>query len=325
MNKRFILILLLVLVSIAIAVVAVWHQRTYPFSFWTSRSVRLAAAQLDTGRLAEFGLVEKITPTEFQDATNILVQERRMWSKFKGMSAGINIEFEGNDGKRLSLEGDASLRRVDLSPIQRKEFIAKYEMTISNAQGGWTVTTDGTSNNTVITCSDPQLSETIKTIGPASILHMLTSPQYVSAVLYRDELYPEDLVNPYTLNQFLQKWEPWLTTNSTPHSYTFFGMGSDDRYGRHEITFKNGHISRWRKTEAKPGNPVVEVLAIHFENPVESNGFWYPTVIRITPAPTPWPYPGMEEGWFVSIDFPYPAKGKGQLCITLSDVSVSIK
>jgi hypothetical protein len=319
MNRRLGLIALLFIVPIMLLAMAVWYHHTR-----SSITARLANAGINSAQLSELGLVKGITPQGFRDATSILVQERRMWSRFNGVSGDINVEFQGNDGKLLSLEGRVKLRRLDLSPDEKAKFLAKYEMTISDREGGWRVTTDGTSKNTVITCQNPQMLETIQTIGPASLLHLLTFPQYLTAMLYRDELYPPNLVNPFTLDQFVNSFDPWLTTNAAPHSYTFFDMGGARRIAHNEITFQNGHINRWRRTETTPAEPGVEKLAVYFENPMESNGFWYPTVIRITPAPTPWPYPQMEEGWFAPIVPPYPA-GNGQLRIILSDISVSVK
>ena len=320
MSKRSILISLLIAINVAIIAAIVWHRHMH-----STLSARLADAGLTPARFAEFGLVAKnITPAEFQDATNMFVQERRMWSRFNGMSADMSIEFEGNDGKRLSLEGNVTLHRLDLSPSERTKFLAKYDMTISDKRGGWTVTTDGTSKNTVITCPDPQMSEAIKTIDPASLLYLLTFPQYATAMLYNDGLYPPNCVNPYTLDECLRLWKPWHMTNAAPYSYTFFDSGGDSKHVRLDFMYQNGHFSRWRRTQANPGEPVAEMLAIYFENPVQSGGFWYPTVFRITPAPTPWPFPKMTMGWFYPVVPPYPA-GKGQLCITLSDVSVKVK
>ncbi|MGD0207336.1 MAG: hypothetical protein ABSC89_07000 [Verrucomicrobiota bacterium] len=312
--KKAIILLLIVSGLLVIAVVA-YHKHKHNILN------QLNNAEGNTARLTEFGLVQGITPQEFQDATNVLVSERRMWSRFSGMSGSMSVDFVGNDGKSLSLVGDVSLRRIDLSPDESGKFLARYTMTISDKLRDWTVTTDGTSSNTVISCQNPQVSEVIKTINPASLLHLLTFPLYETGALYRDRLYPPNLVNPYTINEFLWKYRPWLTTNALPHSYIFIDI---DGNRHHEIGFENGHLSLWRRLIEWPGAPVVEKLAVHFENPVESQGFWYPTVIRITPAPTPWPYPRMEEGWLAPIVDPQPA-GHGQLRITLTDVSVSIK
>ena len=317
MSRRFLLIPLLVAINVAIIVAIVWHQRTHQLT-----NTQLADAGLNSARLAEFGLVESITPAEFQDATNALVQERQMWSRFNGMSADMSVKFEGNDGNHLSLEGNVSLRQLDLSPTERTNLIAKYDMIISDKQGAWKVTTDGAPTNTVITCQDPQVSEAIKTIGPASMLYLLTFPQYCLGTLYRDKPYPPAVSSEfYTFNRFLESWKLLLMTNTVPYSYTFLTIFHDRNYVNTDFAFKKGHIYQWRRMQASPGYPMLEKLAIYFENPVELNGFWYPTVIQMTPAPTSWPYPYVEQGAFAA----NLKKGKGQLCITLSNVSINAK
>jgi hypothetical protein len=314
MNKRFILILLLVVVSIAVVMAVIW--RRHSADALMKPSLGPPSAQLTSGQLAQFGLVKGITPQEVQDATNTLVQERRMWSQFKSMSAGMNVEFDGNDGQRLLLEGNVSLQRVDGLPPG----LIKFNMAISDKRGGWTVKTDGTSKNTVITCQDPQMSETIKTIGPESILHALTFPYYVFSVLYKNELFPRSA---YTFAEWLERWEPYLIKNGDPHTYAFFYLDSNPEY-----RFKNGHVSEWRWRDMKEWqgkNLAPEEFDIYFENPVESNDFWYPTVFRVIPAPNPWPYPHMYESMFVPMIPPDLKLQKGQLSITLSSVSVNRK
>jgi hypothetical protein len=317
MKTKFILVL--VVINVLIFTAVVWHRHTHPSSSDTwVRSVPLDRNTVNGTLLAPLGISRDITAQEVEDATNILVQERRMWSQFNGMSGGIDVELDGSDGKHFSLEGNISLRRLDLSPMdKRMNLIAKHEMTLSDKRGGWKVKTDGTPKNTVITCQDPQMSETIKTIDPASILHMLTFPQYWLGTIYRDKLYPH-AADPYTLDEMLTIFGPWLVTNAATHSYTFW----DDRGAHPDFSFKNGHFYRFRRMELQPGNAVKEKLAVYFENPVESNGFWYPTVFRITPAPTPWPYPDMSKGMFVPL---VPLAHAGQLRITLSNVSLSVK
>ena len=316
--------LLLIAVNVAVFAAIIWlHVHPALTHLWSRetwvRPVPLNRNTVNDTLLAAMGISKGITAREVEDATNILVQERRMWSQFNGMSGDMSVEFEGSDGKRLSLAGDVSLRQIDLLPdeLAKLVIIAKYKMTISNKQGGWTATTDGTPTNTVITCQDPQLSEAIKTIDPASILHTLTFPYYWFASVYRDELYPQ-AVNPYTLHEMLTIWDAWLTTNTAAHSYIFW----DNRGSHPDFTFLNGHFNRFRRMELQPDNDAKEKIAIYFENPVESNGFWYPTVFRITPVPTPWPYPDISKGFFVPV---VPLAPAGQLRIVLSNVSLSVK
>ena len=301
---------------------------------------------VDSALLKGEGVSKEITAQEFTDATNILVQERRMWSHLNEMSAGVNIEFEGSDATHLSLEGTVLLRRLELSRVEKAAgIIAKYGMVMSNKHDGWTVKTDDTfykfvkdRANTVISCQDPQMSATIRTIGPETILHILTFPQYFLASVYRDGLYPQIKKGGFTPDVTLKVWSPWVVANEVPHSYTFWyaqedqelqhvlgGGGSytsDYRNIFPDFTFINGHLSRVRRMVlAMPGSVLKEKTVICFEETVESNGFWYPTVFWMTPAPTPWPYPNMDWGLFVPMDLA-PA---GQLRITLSDVSVGVK
>jgi hypothetical protein len=350
MTRRSILISLFFVVPVVVLIaMVVWHQHKYPLSRFGIPSVPLDRNAVDSALLKGEGISRDITAQEFTDATNILVQEHRMWSRLNEMSAGINIEFDGSNATHLSLEGTVLLRRLELSPVEKRAgIIAKYGMVISNKHDGWTVKTDDTfyklvkdGANTVISCQDPQMLETIKTIGPESILHMLTFPQYFLASFYRDDLYPQIKKGVITPSVTLKVWSPWVVTNEAPHSYTFWAAQqsqrlldmlakagqrsytSDYRNTFPDLTFVNGHLSRVRRMGLKlPGNILKEQMAICFENPVESNGFWYPTVFRMTPAPTPWPYPGMDWGFFVPEGSLAPA---GQLRITLSDVSLSVK
>lgn len=173
-------------------------------------------------------------------------------------------------------------------------------------------------------CQDPQMSEAVKTVAP-SILHMLTFPHDMLVSLYKDNLNP---LARYTFSDMLNIWVPFRIWNAhdTPHSCTFFVPNV--KYP--EFTFKNGHINRWREIDRFGKDPffkVMERVAIFFENPMESNGFWYPTVIRMTPAPTPWPYPAMSEGFLDRgrTVLPVESNRKGQLRIGLSNVTVSVK
>lgn len=141
MSKRFLLILFFVL-PLAIFMVVAWrahhaHQLLIKKGF--------VAVTTGSNMLALLDIEGGITPSEIQDATNTLVQERQMWSQFNGIIGDINVEFEGNDESHLLFGGNVSLRRVDLLPTDDTNLVAKYEMTISDKQGGWTVTTDGTS------------------------------------------------------------------------------------------------------------------------------------------------------------------------------------
>jgi len=318
MSKRSLLISLLAAVNIAI--VAAVARRVYH-----TRQARIEEGFVKvTTRSAMCGLFELeqgITTNEIEDAIDLLVQERQMWSQLNGVSANMSVEFEGNDGKRLSLEGNAFLRRVDSSPAEREKVIAKYEMTLSDKRGGWKVGTDGTSENTVTTCQNPQVFETLKTIAP-SILRMLTFPHDALVSLYKDDLNPQAR---YTFSNMLKIWRAWriLHSNNAPHSYTFF-----DLYGKYpSFTFRNGHIYRWREADRlgeEPYYKVAERVVVLFESPVKSNGFWYPTVMRMTPAPVPWPYPHMVEGFLERDRTVRPAESNrtGRLRITLSNVTV---
>jgi hypothetical protein len=123
-------------------------------------------------------------------------------------------------------------------------------------------------------------------------------------------------------------------TNATPDSYTFWfaeeyqalgngkaGISNPMKMPFPDFTFINRHLYRVRLMALAPGNLLKEQMAIYFEKPVESNGFWYPTIFRMTPAPTPWPYPQMSWGLFV----PMSLASAGQLRITLSDVFLKVK
>ena len=316
MSKRILWILFFV-VPLAIVTLAVWHAHH------ARPKGGVGKAQTKSTLLVQLELRKGITPGEIQNATNILIQERQMWSRFNGMAGDISIEFDGNDGERLSFMGNVSLHRIDLLSTADADIVTKYEMTISDKQDGWTVTTDGTLGDTTTTCQAPQASKTITNIAP-SILHMLTFPHDMLVSLYRDNLNPRAR---YTFGDMLKIWEIWLPLHSdSPDSFTFF-----DPYLKYpEFTFTNGYISRWREVDRVGQDPyfeIVERTAIFFESPIESNGFYYPTVIRMTPAPIPWRYPAMSEGFLdrTKAVLPVDLHKKGQLSITLSNVSVTVK
>jgi len=285
-----------------------------------------AYIQDQSDALALLGLAKGIAQSEIQDATNILVLERQMWSHFDGISGDIDVDFEDNDQNHISFAGDVSLHRIDRVFTDDTHIVGQYEMTISDKQSGWTATTDGTPENTTTTYKNQQVPEIVKAIVP-SILHMMTFPHDMYLNLYRDNLNPRGV---FTFSEMLKTWKVWrvLHSDGTPHSYTFF-----EDYSKYpDFTVANGHLSRWFECDRLGKYPyfkVVESLNLSFENPVQSNGIWYPTVIQIVPAPVPWPYPAMSEGFLdrARTLHPIPSEksGKGRLRITLSNVSVKIR
>jgi hypothetical protein len=208
------------------------------------------------------GMATDLKPAEVEDALNILVQEREMWSRFDNLSGHIVVTLEQANKERVLLAGNISLHQTDFN--EKRLWV--YKMTFSDKSAGWTVVTDGTHANTQIDCQNKQFSDAIEAIDPRNVLQILVFPKFALVPLFKDQLFNQGT---HTVGQIIGFWNPWrnqLESTNLSHSYTFKAVESSSMG---EISFAEGHFSGFHK-----GNIVGS-----YEIPVKSNGFWFPTEI----------------------------------------------
>ena len=217
-----------------------------------------------------------LTQEEVKDAMDVLTRERSMWSRFVGMSGRISVEVESANNKGQGkpphrLSGKLSLRQVELKSPSKRGLPWKYEMTISDDQNQWTMTTDGTKAGTQVVCQNKQLDRTIHAVDPATVQQLLTLPT-ILAIAFKDKLSSQ---GHYTIPQVFGVWNPWRNKDAqgVPHSYTFKTVVPSNM---NELAFAHGHLSEFHKKKREHDAET----SISFENHVESNGIWYPTQIQ---------------------------------------------
>jgi len=317
MPKRFLWILF-VIAPLAILALALKHARvTHEFATYDLKKRTVA------GRIAMRGLRGGITPEQVEQAKEELDQERRMWLSFDGISGDINVQLTSKDGIHSSLTGRLKLEKTGTSDTNNTQKRLVYNMTINGQDNDWSVNTDGSSDNTTVTCNNSKTSDAINRINPISVFEALTFPRSMMSGLYSGET-SKAPISSLSTDAFWKDWEPWLTTNVTANDYSFL----DKNWSLPEVTLKNGHLYRWRIAGMWPPKGVTDIFAIYFENPKKSNDFFYPTIICLNPIPEPWPYLNNSMGYLALENAAIPTSppdsttGRGMLVIKLSNVSV---
>jgi hypothetical protein len=280
------------------------------------------------GKLAALGVKPGITPQQSEEARNLLVREREMWSRFQGMTAQARFEFENQLGRRVSFEGEMSLRQERPPAGSGQPLPERFSMSLRGQQGEWTLTTDGTSQGTLVACEDRDLAESLTNIDMPSVFRLLMFPHDFLLSLYKDDLRPEAALSLQEL--FQARLEPFLPFNpkSSPHSYVFMVKHSSVEDPVFEFT--NRHLSRWRISgmwrTKQDHRFCVEAAALCFEDLINTNNFWYPTTFRVEPLPDPWPFPGASGSLLVLTNIPIgrsPCTNRGHLSIRLNGVVVT--
>ena len=315
MKKRSFLISAVILPNIAILLIALMLHRH------NARDPRDPY-----GKLAAQGLRPGIMAKQVEDAKTAIVNERRMWSTFQDMSAHAHIDYEDQQGTRVSLDGPLSLKRESpAGPAIRLD--RPVRMTLCDEHGKWKVTTDGTTEGTAISSENANLRATLSSLDMPAVLRLLMFPRDFLLGLYSDNLSPQTGVTFEELMESrLQAYLP-SDTKAPPRSFVFIckqGSVSDPKF-----EFRDGHLYRWRigGVWGPRQGPLryMDATAFYFEDPVTTKGFSYPTVFRIQPMPEEWPYPDAGYSLLAVTNVTIgrvPCTNKGMLRIRLSELSV---
>jgi hypothetical protein len=280
------------------------------------------------GKLAALGIKPGITPQQSEEARNLLVREREMWSRFQGMTAQARFEFENQLGRRVSFEGEMSLRQERPPAGSAQPLPERFSMSLRGKQGEWTVTTDGTSQGTLIACEDRALGESLTNIDMPSVFRLLMFPHDFLLGLYKDEIRPDAALSSQELFRARLDSDLPFNPKSSPHSYIFSVKGGSVSDPIFE--FNSGHLSRWRiggVWRTKQNHVIgVQAAALWFEDLINKNSFWYPTTFRVEPLPEPWPFPGASGSFLALTNVPIgrsPCTNRGHLSVKLNGVVVT--
>jgi hypothetical protein len=236
---------LLIVINVAIFVPMIWWRRSGADAGSTHR---VPPVKTD------------MSQAEVQDAISVIDQERLMWSQFTNLSAHLDVAW----GTGEVLAGDVSLRQI--GPPDRPW---EFEMSFSNKDQGWALTTDSTHGNTQLHCRDNITALWLTNTGPTMLVFM-TFPKQLLLTLYYDQNLPygrvnrDELIHMFSINHNPQ-------AQGTPHSYTWRKLESDFKIDG--ISFRKGRLSEWhipRRSES-----------IEFdESGRETNRFCYPSSIH---------------------------------------------
>ena len=123
------------------------------------------------GKLAAQGLRPGIMAKQVEDAKTAIVNERRMWSTFQDMSAHAHIDYEDQQGTRVSLDGPLSLKRE--SPARSRDSLGSPSQDDA-LRRAWKMEGDYRWDNqgTAISSENANLRATLSSLDMSAVLRL---------------------------------------------------------------------------------------------------------------------------------------------------------
>jgi len=220
----------------------------------------------------------RLSAAEAAEAIDVFARERAMWAKLRSLTGKIEISLLAGDGDQeystVSLQGQVDLQIVDeTDPEKKKWWPFRNILKISDVNNGWTFSSDGTSEGTVLNCENQVLAASLQPLLNTLTVQNITFPQLALIPAYSDDLIPYE--RSYPKDEAFKVMPPWRNPDAENESGSFFfqNIEYDSNGITPKLVFENGHLHELASKQIQS--------KAYFNMPVESNGFWFPTEITV--------------------------------------------